>query len=294
MRAVELSAGTVEYIDEGDGPPVVLLHGLAMDGELWRAVIDDLRPDHRCIAPTLPLGAHRQPMRPEADLSLRGLGVMVAEFLAALDLRGATLCFSDWNCAPLMAAESLLDRVDRLVITSCEAFENYPPGLAGRMAALSGWLPGGLAMMRLGLLARSVRRLPFVFGQMSKRGVPEQLIRRWLEPLGRREIQHDLRKYVRDTRRGRRAMLTATDALPAFTRPVLIVWDTEGRMMPIEHAHRFATLFPDSRLVEISDSYTLIPIDQPGLLASELREFIGSGARSTDRPTASPAPRSRG
>ncbi len=234
MTAVELSAGTLEYIDEGEGPTLVLLHGLAMDGELWRAVIDELRPDHRCIAPTLPLGAHRQPMRPDADLSLRGLGRMVAEFLDALDLRAVTLCFNDWNCAPLMVADRLLDRVDRLVITSCEAFENYPPGLAGRMAALSGRAPGGLTLMRLTLLARPLRQLPFVFGQMSKRGVPEQLIRRWLEPLARSEIQHDLRRYVRDTRRGRRDMLAATDALPTFTRPV---FDRLGYGGP-DDAHR--------------------------------------------------------
>jgi pimeloyl-ACP methyl ester carboxylesterase len=288
MPAVELSAGTIDYIDEGQGPPLVLLHGLAMDGELWRAVIAELRADHRCIAPTLPLGAHRHPMKPGADLSLRGLGRMVAEFLDALDLRAATLCFSDWCCAPLMVEDGLLDRVERLVITSCEAFENYPPGLAGRMAAVSGWAPGGLALMRLALLARPVRRLPFVFGQMSKRGVPDEPMRRWLEPLARPEIRHDLRKYVRDTRRGRRDMLAATEALPTFTRPVLIVWDSEGRMMPTEHGRRFAELFPDSHLVEVPDSYTLIPIDQPGVLVSELRRFIRE-RRSARPPSVSPA-----
>lgn len=288
MKTVELSAGPIDYIDEGQGPPLVLLRGLAMDGELWRAVIDDLRADHRCVAPTLPLGAHRHAMRAHADLSLRGLGRMVAELLDALDLRAATLCFSDWCCAPLMVEDGLLDRVERLVITSCEAFENYPPGLAGRMAAASGWMPGGLAMMRFALLAKPLRQLPFVFGQMSKGGVPDELMRRWLEPLARPEIRRDLRKYVRDTSRGRRDMLAATDALPTFTRPVLIVWDSEGRMMPIEHGRRYAELFPDARLVEVPDAYALIPVDQPMVLASELRQFIRSGARSTDPPAVSP------
>jgi pimeloyl-ACP methyl ester carboxylesterase len=263
MESVELSAGPIDYIDEGQGPILVLLHGLAMDGELWRAVIDELRGDHRCVAPTLPLGAHRHPMRPDADLSLRGLGRIVAEFLDALDLRGVTLCVNDWSCAPLMVKDGLLGRVDRLVITSCEAFENYPPGLAGRMAVVSGWAPGGLALMRLALRLRPLRQLPLVYGHMSKRGVPEELIQRWLEPLGRADIRRDLRKYLRRTRGGRRDLLAATAALPAFTEPVLIAWDTDSPMMPIAHAHRFAELFPRSRLVEIPDAYTLIPIDQP-------------------------------
>ena len=60
MREIELSAGTVEYEDTGgDGPVLVLLHGLMMDASLWDAVMADLSADHRCVAPTLPLGAHR-------------------------------------------------------------------------------------------------------------------------------------------------------------------------------------------------------------------------------------------
>src|SRR5262249_52369829 len=79
---VELSAGVIEYRDSGgDGPVLVFLHGVAMDGSVWQPVVDDLRRDYRCIVPTLPLGGHRQPMRPGADLSLRGFGRMAGELL---------------------------------------------------------------------------------------------------------------------------------------------------------------------------------------------------------------------
>jgi pimeloyl-ACP methyl ester carboxylesterase len=174
---VELSAGPIEYRDEGAGPALVLLHGLAMDGAVWQEVVEDLRRDHRLIRPTLPLGAHRLPMRPDADLSLRGLGRVVADFLEALELDRVTLCFNDWNAAPVMAADGLLDRVGRLVITDCEAFENYPPGLPGRMAALSVRMPGGLQLMRRTLTVRWLRQSPLVFGHVetvnSRPAVPD-------------------------------------------------------------------------------------------------------------------------
>ena len=72
-RQIELSAGTIDYEDTGgDGPTIVLLHGLMMDASLWEDVIADLSADHRCVAPTLPLGAHRHAMHADADLSLPG------------------------------------------------------------------------------------------------------------------------------------------------------------------------------------------------------------------------------
>ena len=74
MNEIELSAGTIEYQDTGgDGPVLVLLHGLMMDASLWDEMIAGLSPGHRCVAPTLPLGAHRHAMDPGADLSLPGI-----------------------------------------------------------------------------------------------------------------------------------------------------------------------------------------------------------------------------
>jgi pimeloyl-ACP methyl ester carboxylesterase len=276
MAEVELTAGTIEYGDSGgEGPPIVLLSGLAMDGRLWDGVVERLRPRLRCLTPTLPFGSHRQPMRPEADLSLPGISGIVAEFLARLDLRDAIVCFNDWGGAQTLISGGGAARVGKLVLVSCETEGNYPPGLAGRAAALSAKLPGGFSVMRRTLLSPRLRRLPMIYGQMSKRGVPDPLLREWLEPLARPEIRRDLRKYVGDVRRGKREMRAATPVLRSFERPVLVVWDREGKMMPNAEGRRLAESFPDARYVELPDCYTLIPIDQPEALAREIRQFAG-------------------
>ena len=276
MATVELAAGPIEYADTGGGgPTVVLLHGLAMDGSVWSEVVGELPDGVRCIRPTLPLGAHRLPMRPDADLSLRGIGRIVAELLERLDLTDVTLCFNDWGGAQVMIADGLMDRVGRLALIACEAFENYPPGIPGRMAAVSAKLPGGIAMMRRALLVPFLRSLPFTFGRMSKRGVPDAMMRAWLAPLARGDIRRDLAKYAGDARRGRRDMLAATPSLSAFHRPVLVVWAPEDRIMQPANGARLARAFPNARLVEIEDSYTLVPVDQPAALARALREFAG-------------------
>ena len=274
MPEVELSAGTIEYEDTGgSGPVVVLLHGLVQNGSLWRRVVAKLGPEHRCVVPTLPLGGHRRPMRRDADLSMRGLSRLVAEFLERLDLRAGTLVENDWGGAHLLVSERGGERIERLVITSCEAFDNYPPGLPGRAVWIASKVPGGLNAMAQPLRLRSLRRLPIAFGWMSKRPVPDEVMDGWLRPvLTRREIRRDLLKYLHAV--DKRDTLEAAERLRSFERPALVVWAKEDRVMPLEHGRRLAELLPDGRLVEVADSYTLIPEDQPAELARLLREFL--------------------
>lgn len=276
MPEVEVSAGPIGYGDSGgDGRPIVFVGGLPHDERLWDGVVAELSPRFRCLTPVLPLGAHRKPMRADADLSLSGMSRIVADFLERLDLRDAIVCFNDWGGAQTMVAGDETERVGGLVLVSCETENNYPPGFAGKAAALSGWTPGGFAVMRRLLLSPRLRRLPLTYGQMSKRGVPDEMMRAWLEPLKRREIRRDLGRYVRDVRHGRRLMREATPALRSFERPVLVVWDAEGTMMPNAEGRRLAESFPRSRYVELPDCYTLIPLDQPQALAREIRQFAG-------------------
>ena len=273
MPEIELSAGTIDYEDTGGaGPVVVLVHGLAMAGSVWRHVVAQLRDNHRCVVPTLPLGAHRRPMRADADLSLRGHARLLAEFLERLDLRDVTLVQNDIGIALVLAVERP-ERVARLVLASCEAFDNYPPGLPGRTVALAAKVPGGLNALVQPLRFRPLRRLPLALGWMAKRPVPNDVTDAWLRPLlTERNVRRDLVKYVRAVEK--REMIEATEQLRSFDRPALVIWAAEDRVMPPEHGRRLAELLPQGRLVEIADSYTLIPEDQPAELAVHVREFI--------------------
>jgi pimeloyl-ACP methyl ester carboxylesterase len=274
-RQIELSAGTVEYEDTGGiGPVIVLLHGLMMDSSLWDEITADLSVDFRCVAPTLPLGAHRHGMRADADLSLRGIARLVEELLEHLDLDEVTLVGNDTGGVLVQLLMSAGDaRVSRVVLASCDAFGNLPPGLTGKTLVMRGKLPPALfgafvQQMRL----RPIRRLPVAFGWLTKRGDPT--VARWIKPILRqREIRRDTVRVLRAIATERSLLLDAADRLPRFERPVLVVWASEDRVMPLKHGHRLADILPGGRLLEIPDSYTLIPLDQPERLAHVIREF---------------------
>jgi pimeloyl-ACP methyl ester carboxylesterase len=274
MNQAELSAGTIEYQDTGAGPPLVFLHGLLMDASLWDDVITSLSPAFRCLAPTLPLGAHRIPMRPDADLSLPAIAGLVTEFLDRLDLHDVTLIGNDTGGALvqlLMAGPA--PRVSRVVLASCDAFDNFPPGLTGRALFLAGRLPPalfGLFMQQMRL--RPVRRLPVAFGWLTKRG--DAATARWLRPvLTQPEIRRDTVRTLRAAARDTGLLTRAAATMTGFRHPALIVWASQDRVMPPEHGRRLAGLLPGSELVEVDDSYTLIPLDQPARLAQAVRGF---------------------
>jgi len=282
MKQIELSAGTIEYQDTGgDGPALVLLHGLMMDASLWDGPIADLAADHRCIAPTLPLGAHRHAMRAGADLSLPGIARLVAELVDRLGLRDVTLVGNDTGGAlvQLLMSDGTAG-VDRVVLASCDAFDNFPPGLTGRALMLTGKLPPamfGLFMQQMRL--RAVRRLPVAFGWLTRRG--DAATARWIKPvMTQPEIRRDAVRMLRAAAADTGLLLRAAECFPGFNRPALVVWASEDRVMPPEHGRRLAEVLPQGRLVEVDDSYTLIPLDQPAKLAQVIREFTRASART--------------
>jgi pimeloyl-ACP methyl ester carboxylesterase len=276
VRSIEVPAGVVEYDEVGSGPPVVLLHGVLMDHTLWDRVLPLLPEGFRYVRPVLPLGAHRRAMDPGTDLTLPGQVRLVADFLDALGLEDVTLVHSDWGGALFLTARGLDHRVARQVMLPCEAFDNFPPGLPGRMVALAVRLPAGLQLAARQLRVGWLRRLPLLYGQMARRPVPDELVRRWTEPVLRDpDVRRDLLAYVRGAF-GKAALVRDTEALRRFQGDVLVLWSPDNRVMPPAHGRRLAALMPRARYAEIPGAYVLSQLDEPEAVAREMGAFLTS------------------
>jgi pimeloyl-ACP methyl ester carboxylesterase len=277
---IDLAAGPIDYIDSGgDGPTVVLLHGVLMNHSVWRDVITELTPTFRCIAPTLPLGAHRKAMGPGADLSIDGIALLVAELMERLDLQDVTLIMNDWGGPQLLVDHDRTERIGRLVLVACEAFDNFPPGTPGRRLGKLAATPGGFGLQSLLMRSAAVRRS--VAAVLVKRPVADEMLRDWFGPFIRdQQVRQDLGRYCLSVPLDSGRNWSA--GLASFDKPALVVWAPEDQMMPAEHGRRLADLLPDGRLVEITDSYTVVPLDQPEQLADAVRAFI-TGKAETPR-----------
>jgi pimeloyl-ACP methyl ester carboxylesterase len=218
-------------------------------------------------------------MHPDADLSLPGIARLVAEFCDRLDLGGVTLVGNDTGGAlvQLLMADGAGPTASRAVLASCDAFDNFPPGLTGKTLVASGRLsPGMFGLFMQQMRLRPVRRLPIAFGWLTKRG--DAATAEWMKPvLTQAAIRRDTVQVLRACRMAKGLLVAAAERLPEFKHPALVVWASEDRVMPPEHGRRLAGLLPDARLVEVADSYTLIPLDQPARFASIVREFSFSG-----------------
>ncbi|MFJ9432918.1 alpha/beta fold hydrolase [Streptomyces sp. NPDC101490] len=282
MPQIVLSSGTVDYQDTGgDGPVLVFCHGLPMNETQWRKVVPLLH-GYRCVLPTLPLGGHRRPMAPDADLSHRGVALLLGEFIERLGLDDVTLVLNDWGGGQFLVSEGKAQRVARLVLVACEAFDNFPPGPARAAAAVCG-VPGGVWLLTRLMRLPAFRNSRNGYGGMSLRGIPDEIMDDWFAPATRsKAIRRDFAKFATSAPR-RGTLLAWSERLRAFDRPVLVVWATEDRLMPREHGPRLAELYPQGRLVVIADSSTLVPEDQPERLADVLTDFL-------TRTGAEPAP----
>jgi pimeloyl-ACP methyl ester carboxylesterase len=271
MKTVQLPAGPVSYRESGSGDPILFVHGFLNDGDLWREVVPLL--DGRVIAPTWPLGSHRTAMRADADLTPPGLARIVADFTDELELEKVTLVGNDTGGAVCqLVATRHPERLGRLVLTDCDAYDNFLPAMFKPLEVLSR-VPGAIFVIGQSLRFKSVRHAPNGFGWLAKHNLDPELTRAWVEPaLEDADVRRDVAKVLRGI--SKHYTLEAAERLARFDRPTLIAWSPEDRFFKFEHAERLAETIPDARLVRIEDSWTYVSLDQPERLAQAISAFV--------------------
>ncbi|WP_322858289.1 alpha/beta hydrolase [Mycobacterium europaeum] len=269
MPTIDISAGTIHYEATGpdNGRPVVFVHGYMMGGELWRPVGERLADlGLRCIAPTWPLGAHPEPLHRGADRTITGVAGMVAEVLAALDLEDVVLVGNDTGgVITQLVAVHHPERLGALVLTSCDAFEHFPPPILKPviLAAKSKATFRAVAQA-MRLLAARKR----AFDGLAHRNIDE-LTEAWVRPgLSDPRIAEDLRRFTLSMRTEVTTGVAAR--LPEFGKPTLIAWSADDVFFEQEDGVRLAATIPHARLEVIEGARTFSMIDQPDRLADLL------------------------
>jgi len=279
-RFVDLPQGRIEFRESGTGEPIVFVHGVLVNGDIWRNVAPTLAQRYRCIVPDWPLGSHSVPMRRDADLTTPGLADLVVSFLDALDLTRATLVGNDTGGAVCqLVVHRHPHRIERLVLASCDAYEVYPPRVYFFLP-WAGRLPGVLALLSHTLRFAWMRNSPISFPMVAATRPPQPISDSYVTPGYRRAIRRDTRKVLGTTTN--RDTLTAAKAFCAFDRPVLVAWAEDDKIFPQRLADRLASDFPNARRVGVPRSRTFIGEDQPTVLADLVATFMEQPA--TSRP----------
>ena len=280
MPTIELSAGRIHYEDVGpaSGPAVVCVHGYAMGSSLWRQLGAGLAERGlRCIAPTWPLGAQPEALRADADLTMDGIAALVGEFLAALELDDVVLVGNDTGGAvSQIVAVDHSDRLAGLVLTSCDAFEHFPPPVLKPFIAAARMPSPAIALAMAPLRTRFGRRR--AYGDLAHADL-DALTEEWLRPaFTDKAVRENLRTFT--------ASLTvdpvqrAGERLGSFDRPALVAWSADDAFFPLEDGRRLERALPNARLEVIDGARTFSMIDQPEQLTALVEDFVKAARTS--------------
>jgi pimeloyl-ACP methyl ester carboxylesterase len=269
MSTIDISAGTIHYEATGpeNGRPVVFVHGYMMGGQLWRRVSERLADlGLRCIAPTWPLGAHPEPLRAGADRTINGVAGMVAEVLTAMDLQDVVLVGNDTGgVVTQLVAVHHPERLGALVLTSCDAFEHFPPPILKPviLAAKS------KAVFRTAMQAmRAPIARKRAFDGLAHSNIDE-LTALWVRPaISLPAVAEDLRQFTLSLRTEVTTGVAAR--LPGVDKPTLIAWSADDVFFEQEDGVRLAATIPNARLEVIEGARTFSMLDQPDRLANLL------------------------
>jgi pimeloyl-ACP methyl ester carboxylesterase len=280
VREIRLGQGSVRYREVGTGEPILFVHGILANGALWRDVVGFFSGRFRCVVPDLPLGGHSVALRPEADLSPRGVARLVADIMEVLDLRGVTLVGNDTGgakCQIVIANHP--GRIGRLVLTNCDAYEAFFPLLLKPFPYGARFLGTRFTyLLAWSLRARPVQRV--LLWTVARGRLDDAVLDSYFAPLiNDAVVRGNLTRFLAQV--SNRHTLEAARVFPSFRRPVLIVWGEDDIFFLTRYARRLERDFPDATLELLPGSRAFVPEDRPERLAELIETFLRTRAGAT-------------
>jgi pimeloyl-ACP methyl ester carboxylesterase len=267
-HTIELHGHKVAFRMAGEGPVLLLIHGIAGTNAVWESVFDELAADHAVIAPDLP--GHGESGASAGDYSLGAMAATVRDLLLALGHERATIIGHSLGGGVAMQFSYLFpEYTERLVLISSGGLgRSVNPAL--RLAALPG---AELVTAQLGRAARLAdRMLPSAPRPGGRVGVElGRSVAALADSQTRNAFHATLRAVVGHD--GQRVF--AGDRLYlAREMPTLIIWGDRDPIIPVGHGHRAHAAMPGSRFIVLDHAGHFPPLEDPRGVIDAVREFI--------------------
>ena len=263
-KQVQLSAGPIDYWEEGSGPVLLFVHGVFANSALWTSKLVPLLNDrYRCVVPDWPLGSHSTALGKE--LSPFIVADMIGELIETLGLQDVTLVGNDTGgalCQMFVVRHPGV--VKRLVLTNCDAYDKFPPQPFTYLVWVPK-IPGAVSVLANSMRIRANRRLPIAYGWLAKR-MPREVEDAFVGPvIHDKAIRRDARSFLMAA--DKKDLMATAEKYGTIDIPVTIAWGEDDKAFKVDLAERMAADIPNAKLVRIPDSYTFVSLDQPERLA---------------------------
>jgi pimeloyl-ACP methyl ester carboxylesterase len=269
-QRVMTRVGEVAYLERGEGPVALFVHGVFLNSHYWRNVIDRVRGERRCIAVDL-FGHGDTPVGPDDDVSFRGEAALLEAFCEIMGLDQVDLVANDSACAiAQIFAVRHPWRIRTLTLTNGDIHDNYPPADFEPTRALAA--SGAFSAQRQAFHDDpELLRGGFATGYEDVGKIAPETLAAYVKPLfATPEATHGLERWLAAL--GDTTQTTEIEPLlRQFTAPTLVVWGTGDPFFPVKWAHWLKDTIPGVReVVELQGAKLFFPEERPDELAAAL------------------------
>ena len=270
-RYAEIGGARVHYVDEGSGPPLLLLHGNPTWSFLYREIVRGLRDRYRCIAVDYP-GFGLSTAAPGYGFTPAEHAGVVDQLVVQLDLQGATMMVQDWG-GPIGFAVATRhpDRFAGFVIGNTWAWPKSDPGTQVFSRLMGGPIGGYLILRRNAFVERIIP------SNVKRRELPAEVMEAYRGPFPTPQSRRPMHVFPREILGSRPFLAEIERGLPALRdRPALIVWPTKDVAFRDRERARWEELFPNHRTVTLEGAGHYIQEDAPEEIVAAIRDWAPS------------------